>query len=105
MSHTHPNTALALAELRERLRAGEINLAYANVEMIRIERFRLITGRVPRDIRALLNAAVKDGRLGHLPKDGHKPEAYFHPSFGYLAKTARNEAQAGAVRAIAQVMA
>lgn len=41
---------------------------------------RVIRGRVPAEVRAQLRAAVKAGVLGHLAKDGLKPEIFFHPS-------------------------
>lgn len=40
---------------------------------------RTIIGKVPAQVRKELRAAVKDGILGHLPKDGLKPEIFFHP--------------------------
>ena len=69
----------------------EWSTSEANVQMVLWNRFRLIKNRVPKDIRDSLNKAVKEGRLGHLKKDGHKPECYFHPDFDYLARSARKK--------------
>lgn len=69
----------------ERMRSGELTAAEANVEMVRMERVRLVTVRMSRDVRAALSAAVASGRLGRVARDGDKPEAYYHPDFRYLA--------------------
>lgn len=50
-----------------------------NVELIRKHATRVILGRVPAAVRKELMAAVKSGHLGRLPKDGLKPEIFFHP--------------------------
>lgn len=73
-----------------RLQQGLISADEANVEMVRCAGVRLVTSSAPRDVRRALNAAVKEGRLGHLKKDGHKPEAYFHPNSIYRAKEKRS---------------
>lgn len=67
-----------------------ISVDDANVQMVRQERFREIS-KLPASVRKALNAAVKDGRLGHMPKDGIKPEVYYHPDFKYLAIEERNK--------------
>lgn len=50
-----------------------------NVEQILAHGSRVIRGKVPMSVRRELGAAVKAGVLGHLKKDGLKPEIYFHP--------------------------
>lgn len=50
-----------------------------NVSQILMQASRVIRGRVPAQVRAELRAAVAAGVLGHLKKDGLKPEIYFHP--------------------------
>lgn len=87
------NTRHAIDAVREQLRLGELTAAQANVAMVRAERVRIVTSRVPAQVRASLQAAVKNGSLGHLAKDGYKPEAYFHPEFEYLARGERAEAE------------
>ena len=57
----------------------------ANVEKVRMMRVQLVTSSIPADVRKSLNAAVKNGKLRHMKKEGKKPEVYFHPSFEYLA--------------------
>lgn len=77
-------------QIQDQKERGLMSAAEANVALVRGHRYRLVKNRVPRDVRAALNAAVKAGKLGHLKKDGHKPEAYYHPTFDYLARAARN---------------
>lgn len=91
--------------LKERLRSGELNAEQANVEKVRIQRVLLATCRIPADVRKALNAAVKRGELGHMKKDGNKPEAYYHPTFDYLAKGARAEHERSIMRALLAVCA
>lgn len=79
-----------MEHIKDLLARGLINLAQANVMMVRAERVRLIQNSVPRDIRKHLNDAVKSGELGHMKKDGHKPECYYHPTFEFLATAERN---------------
>jgi hypothetical protein len=50
-----------------------------NVAQILVQATRVIRGRVPASVRKELNAAVKAGVLGHLKRDGLKPEIFFHP--------------------------
>lgn len=75
--------------LKDRMQRGELTAAQANVEKVRLQRVLLVIGRLTADLRKTLNAAVKAGELGHMKKDGHKPEAYFHPTFDYLANGER----------------
>lgn len=89
-----------LERIKDRMQKGELTTDRANVEMVMIERVRLITSRVPNSVRKALNAAVKTGELGHVKKDGHKPEAYFHPTFEYMVPGERNEYERKIMRAI-----
>jgi hypothetical protein len=50
-----------------------------NVEQILARGSRVVTSRIPAGVRAELRAAVKAKVLGHLPKDGLKPEIFYHP--------------------------
>ena len=80
-----------LEHLIDMVQRGEMTTAQANVEQVRMQRFRLVTNKIPAEIRKQLNEAVKLGTLGRMKKDGLKPEAYFHPSFERLANNARKE--------------
>lgn len=55
-------------------------VADANIEIVRMMGVRLIRTTLTRDVRSAYSSAVKDGRLGHLPKKGLEPEAFFHPN-------------------------
>ncbi len=75
----------------DQMQQGKLSAAEANVLMVQMEGVRLITGRVMADVRKALNAAVKSGELGHIKKDGLKPEAYHHKNGRSRALEARNE--------------
>ncbi len=80
----------AMEHAHDRLSRGEITAAEANVLMVQIEGVRIVSGRIPAEVRAALNAAVKSGDLGHLKKEGLKPEAFFHKNARANAITERN---------------
>lgn len=84
---------------RERLldltQQGVLTPDEANVKKVQCQRVLLVRGRIPAQVRRALNAAVKNGQLGHYKKNGHEPEAYFHPNFAYMA---RDERRAHALR-------
>ena len=73
----------------DKVAIGQMTVHEANVQLVRMERYRLIHNRLPMAVRRDLQAAVKAGILAHLKKDGHKPEAFFHPVFKCLAIEAR----------------
>lgn len=50
-----------------------------NVQRILIAATHVVRGSIPAQVRAELRAAVKAGALGRLPKDGLRPEVFFHP--------------------------
>jgi len=50
-----------------------------------------VVHKLPASVRKALNTAVKSGQLGHMPKDGVKPEVYYHPTFKHLAIEERNK--------------
>ena len=90
--------------IKDRLHLGEITADQANVEMVRSDRFRMVINSLPASVRKALNAAVKTGELGHMKKEGHKPECYYHPTFKYLAVEARNKREREIVGASRSVM-
>ena len=91
--------------IREQVRNGELTPEQANVEMVRVQRVKLVTARMPAEVRKALNDAVKRGELKHIKKDGHKPEAYYHPTFEYLVPGERNDHEQRCLRALAGVFA
>lgn len=78
-----------IEHLQDLMQKGELTADQANVQMVRNERFRMVVNSLPANLRKALNAAVRNGELGHMKRDGHKPECYFHPTFEYLAKAER----------------
>lgn len=88
--------------LLDKLDRGEIAVDDANVQLVLQERFRVVH-RLPAAVRKALNAAVKSGKLGHLRKDGVKPEVYFHPNFEYLAIAERNKRVRAVKRALTAI--
>lgn len=76
-----------------------------NVEQILIHGSRVIRGRVPAQVRKELSAAVKAGVLGRLPKDGLKPEIFFHPNNKNSARWKQQLEAEYAVGCIARVIA
>lgn len=91
--------------LIDMVQRGEMTADQSNVAKVLAKRVHLITSRLPSEVRRALNAAVKRGELGHMKKDGHKPEVYYHPTFEYLVAGERNEYARSVIRAVAGVMA
>lgn len=76
-----------------------------NVSQILVQGTRVIRGRVPAQVRKELSAAVKDGVLGRIAKDGLMPEIYFHPNHKNGAIERRKREASYAVSCIASVVA
>ena len=91
-----------LEQILDMVRLGQMTTEEANVEMVRSERIRIVS-KMPKEVRTYLNDAVKNGKLSHLKKDGHKPEIYFHPDFLYMANARRNEIAEKAIQALKSV--
>lgn len=75
-----------------------------NVEDILARATRVIRGPVPARVRKQLSAAVKAGVLGHLKKDGLKPEIFFHPDHRNGAIERQKSEAAYSLKCIAGVM-
>lgn len=75
-----------------------------NVTAILCQATRVIRGTVPAQVRNELALAVKAGVLGHLKKDGLKPEIYFHPDHKNGAIERQNKEAEYAIRCIAEVV-
>ena len=78
-----------MERIQDKLKQGLISTDEANIEMVKCQRVRLITSKLPSNIRKVLNKAVKDGILGHMKKDDYKPECYYFKPFEYLAHKER----------------
>ena len=75
-----------------------------NVQQILVQATRVIRGKVPAQVRTELRAAVKAGVLGHLAKDGLKPEVFFHPDHKHGAIERQQREAEVAIQSIASVM-
>lgn len=75
-----------------------------NVDVIRAQATRIVKGRIPQAVRRELMAAVKAGHLGRLPKDGLKPEIFFHPDHLHGARDLQKREALYSVQCIAQVV-
>lgn len=76
-----------------------------NVTQIQVQASRVIRGKIPAQVRKELMAAVKDGVLGRLKKDGLKPEVFYHPDHKHGAIERQKREAEYAVSCIATVMA
>jgi hypothetical protein len=68
----------AIDYANNKMQMGEITVDQANVLIVQMMGVRVINNRLPADVRKALNAAVKTGELGHIKKEGLKPEVYHH---------------------------
>ncbi len=92
----------ALHTARGMMDAG-MSAVDANVEVVRMMGFK-VGGRLPRDIRRGLMAAVAAGRLGRLPADGLEPEMFHHPNCRGPAMEERRRIARSAVGALGTVL-
>jgi len=76
-----------------------------NVANILAHGSRTITSRIPAQVRRELAEAVRDGVLGHMKKDGLKPEIFFHPRHRASAVEVREREVAYAIACVAKVCA
>jgi len=91
-----------LESLQNRVKLGKITADQANVEKVKMVRV-LIVSHLPSAVRKVLNKAVKSGELGHIKKDGRKPEVYFHPTFEYLVNGERNKYERKMIEAMKRI--
>ena len=94
-----------LDHILDMVEQGKLTASQANVEKVRRHRVLLVTSSLPADVRKALNNAVKRGVLGHIKKNGMKPEAYYHPTFEYLVAGERNAHESEALKALRSVCA
>jgi hypothetical protein len=88
MAFHQPQDIINMA--REKVRTGELTVSEANVYMVQLQGVRIVRNSMPKAVRSALNLAVKEGRLGHVKKDGLKPEAYFHVNSKFRALEERD---------------
>jgi|SRR5579859_2716145 len=76
-----------------------------NVTQILCSATRIVRGKIPAQVRKELNAAVKAGVLGHLKKNGLKPEVFYHPDHRHGAIEAQKREAGYAISCVARVIA
>lgn len=96
------NNQMAREHAQEMMDSGA-SIEDANVTMIRIEGVRLVRAKMPRQIRTALMGAVKKGQLGRLPKDGLRPEAFFHPNAKAKALSLRDQCFHDSIQAMKKI--
>lgn len=79
-----------------------MTLAEGNVYMIKM-RSVVEVHKFSKEVRQTLNAAVKAGDLGHIKKEGLKPEVYHHKNARARAIDYRNESERQKIAAIQRV--
>jgi len=94
----------ALDHVTDQMQQGKLTADQANVLMVQMEGVRLVISKMPASVRKALNAAVKAGELGHIKKDGLKPEVYHHKNARGKAIEARNRAATESITAIRQII-
>lgn len=93
------DTAVGMAE------RGEIPYDKRNVATVQLMGVSIIRGPMPKQVRDELNKAVKAGELGHIRKEGLRPEAYFHKNGRANALEARDRIFRQSVEALRGVFA
>lgn len=89
----------ALEYAKDQMQQGKINAAQANVLVVQMMGVKE-GGKLPREVRKALNDAVKAGELGHIKKDGFKPEVYHHKNGRANAIEYRNREYRAAIEAL-----
>ncbi|WP_343302889.1 hypothetical protein AAHN97_15185 [Chitinophaga niabensis] len=100
-----PSRQTAIEYATDQLQQGNITADQANVMAVQIEGVRVICGKVPSSVRKALNAAVKAGELGHIKKEGLKPEVYHHKNARANALEERERVFRRAIESIKGVFA
>jgi hypothetical protein len=83
---------------------GELEVG-KNVHVVQLMGVMLVAGRIPRDVRAELMAAVKAGQIGHIKKEGLAPEAFHHKNARANALDARAKVVRESVASLVKVYA
>ena len=94
------NDAVVIA--KDKIDQGLMNTDQANVYIVQLLGVRIVT-KLDRATRQALNNAVKIGELGHIKKDGLKPEVYHHKNSRGRAIEIRNKIALESVEKIKSV--
>jgi hypothetical protein len=84
---------------------GDLDGIGPNAMVVQLMGAKLIRSRMPSEVRKEMMDAVKQGKLGHIKKEGLRPEAFHHPNARAHALDLRAEAFRQAVDAIKKTLA
>jgi len=93
----------ALDIATNKMQTGEMTADQANVYIVQLMGVRVISNKLPASVRKALNAAVKIGELGHIKKEGLKPEVYHHKNARGNALAIREREMRNAMQAVGNV--
>lgn len=93
----------ALEIATNKMQLGEITADQANVLIVQMMGVRVISNKLPASVRKALNAAVKAGELGHIKKEGLKPEVYHHKNARPKALAIREREMRGKMQSVNKV--
>jgi hypothetical protein len=97
------NAQNAIEYAKDKAHVNNTSIINANVLAIQIQGVRIINGKIPMEVRKILNEAVKNRQLGHLKKDGLLPECYHHINGRARAIEERNRIAYGSIDAIKKI--
>lgn len=78
-----------LETIKDEMQRGLYNADEANIKIIECERARLIRTPISQQMRSALYKAVRDGRLGRIPKKNGRKECFYKIGFIDIAKEER----------------
>jgi len=99
------NLQNAIERATDLLQRGKITTAQANVLIVHLAGIRVIRGRIPRDVRASLMEAVKNGEIGRVPKKGLKPEIFHHKNARWRALEEQDRIEREAIKKMKGIFA
>ena len=95
----------AVTYAQDQLRQGKVSVNQANVMIVQMVGVQVVAGKLPASVRKALNEAVKNGDLGHIKKDGLKPEVYHHKNARASALDTQSRIATEAVESIKKCLA
>ena len=76
--------------VRDQMQKGLITADQGNVLKVQMQGVCVIHGKLHASVRKALNEAVRNGELGHIKRDGLRPEVYHHKNARAKALEARD---------------
>jgi hypothetical protein len=70
--------ANAIVWVKDQIAQGKLAANKGNVTVVQIMGVRIVVNKLSMAVRNELNKAVKAGELGHIKKEGNRPECYHH---------------------------